>query len=169
MVEQGLEFAAARIQGLARGKHARRVVSAIWRQAEEYARTVVQGEREARMKKEKEQRAKAKVCARSAASCSAPREEKGPPSSVGDSHERGRFDFFVLCWICGGSNLDRRGHLPASIPVSRGVATTKAVVFGFKRAVFRGQEGKTTMHSLRPPPSLSTPRCAVYPEYLDRD
>ena len=61
MVEEGLEFAAARIQSLARGKHVRRVVSAIWRQAEEYARNIVRGEREARMKKEREERAKAKV------------------------------------------------------------------------------------------------------------
>lgn len=61
MVEQGQEFAAARIQGLARGKHIRRVVSSIWRQAEEYARNIVRGEREARMKKEKEQRQKEKV------------------------------------------------------------------------------------------------------------
>lgn len=61
MVEQGLEFAAARIQGLARGRHVRRVVSSIWRQAEEYARNIVRGEREARMQEEKEQRAKAKV------------------------------------------------------------------------------------------------------------
>lgn len=61
MVAQGLEFAAARIQGLARGKHVRRIVSAIWRQAEEHARNVVRGEREARMKKEKEKREKAKV------------------------------------------------------------------------------------------------------------
>eukprot|EP00903_Cladosiphon_okamuranus_P008103 g7811.t1 len=60
MVEQGLDFAAARIQGLARGKHIRRIVSAIWRQAEEFARNVVRGEREARMKKEREERAKAK-------------------------------------------------------------------------------------------------------------
>eukprot|EP00752_Nemacystus_decipiens_P001890 g1820.t1 len=60
MVEQGLELAAARIQGLARGKHVRRVVSAIWRQAEEYARNIVRGEREAKMKKEKEERSKAK-------------------------------------------------------------------------------------------------------------
>lgn len=61
MVEQGLEFAAARIQGMARGKHVRRIVSAIWRQADEYARNIVRGEREARMKKEREERAKAKV------------------------------------------------------------------------------------------------------------
>ncbi|CAM9595605.1 unnamed protein product [Ectocarpus sp. 13 AM-2016] len=60
MVEQGLEFAAARIQGLARGKHIRRVISSIWQQANEYARDIVQGEREARMKREKEQRAKEK-------------------------------------------------------------------------------------------------------------
>ncbi|CAB1120524.1 unnamed protein product [Ectocarpus sp. CCAP 1310/34] len=60
MVEQGLEFAAARIQGLARGKHIRRVMSSIWQQANEYARNIVQGEREARMKREKAQRAKEK-------------------------------------------------------------------------------------------------------------
>ncbi|CAM9750863.1 unnamed protein product, partial [Ectocarpus sp. 12 AP-2014] len=60
MVEQGLEFAAARIQGLARGKHIRRVISSIWQQANEYALDIVQGEREARMKREKEQRAKEK-------------------------------------------------------------------------------------------------------------
>ncbi|CBJ29046.1 hypothetical protein Esi_0133_0043 [Ectocarpus siliculosus] len=60
MVEQGLEFAAARIQGLARGKKIRRVISSIWQQANEYARDIVQGEREARMKREKEQRAKEK-------------------------------------------------------------------------------------------------------------
>lgn len=61
MVEQGLELAAARIQGLARGKHMRRIVSSIWQQAEEYARNIVHGEREARMKKEKEKKAKEKV------------------------------------------------------------------------------------------------------------
>ncbi|CAM9188391.1 unnamed protein product [Ectocarpus fasciculatus] len=60
MVEQGLEFAAARIQGLARGKHIRRVISSIWQQANAYARDIVQGEREARMKREKEKRAKEK-------------------------------------------------------------------------------------------------------------
>lgn len=61
MVEEGLELAAARIQGLARGKHMRRVVASIWQQAGEYARNIVHGERQARMKKEKEKRAKEKV------------------------------------------------------------------------------------------------------------
>ncbi|CAM9821749.1 unnamed protein product, partial [Scytosiphon promiscuus] len=60
MVEQGLEFAAARIQGLARGKHIRRIFASIWRQAEEYARDIVRGERDAKLKKEKDQRAREK-------------------------------------------------------------------------------------------------------------
>lgn len=61
MVEEGLELAAARIQGLARGKHIRRVVASIWQQAEEHARNVVHGERQARKKKEREERAREKV------------------------------------------------------------------------------------------------------------
>lgn len=61
MVEQGLEFAAARIQGLVRGKRIRRVFASIWQQAEEYARDIVRGERDARLKREKEQRAREKV------------------------------------------------------------------------------------------------------------
>lgn len=85
MVEQGLEFAAARIQGLARGKHARRVVSSIWRQAEEYARDIVRGEREARMKKEKEERAKAKV-------------KRGTPSRTG-ALANGLFSLWT-CVLC---------------------------------------------------------------------
>ncbi|CAM9140978.1 unnamed protein product, partial [Hapterophycus canaliculatus] len=60
MVEQGLEFAAARIQGLVRGKHIRRIFASIWQEAEEYARNIVRGERDARLKKEKEQRAREK-------------------------------------------------------------------------------------------------------------
>lgn len=74
MIEQGLEFAAARIQGLARGKHIRRVIFSIWQQANEYARDIVQGEREARMKREKEQRAKEKVWLGSLAFSSSRRE-----------------------------------------------------------------------------------------------
>lgn len=58
---QGLDFAAARIQGLARGKRARRVVSSIWRRAEAFAERVVRGEREASMKQEAERTAKEKV------------------------------------------------------------------------------------------------------------
>lgn len=61
MAEQGLEFAAARIQGLARGKRVRRMVSSILKQAEEYARRIVRGEREARIKEEGDRRAKEKV------------------------------------------------------------------------------------------------------------
>lgn len=75
MVEQGLEFAAARIQGLARGKHIRRICAKIWQQAEEYARNIVRGEREARIKKEKEQRAKEKVRPLRASLCLCSRHE----------------------------------------------------------------------------------------------
>lgn len=61
LAQQGLDFAAARIQGLARGTRARRVVSSIWRRAEAFAERVVRGEREANMKQEAERKAKEKV------------------------------------------------------------------------------------------------------------
>ena len=61
MAEQGLDFAAAKIQGLARGKRARWVVSSIWRRAEAFAEKVVRGEREAAMKQEADRKAKQKV------------------------------------------------------------------------------------------------------------
>ena len=61
VAEQGVTFAAAKIQGLARGRQARRVVSRIWRQAEAFALKVVRGEREASMKREAERKAKEKV------------------------------------------------------------------------------------------------------------
>ena len=57
MAEQGLDFAAAKIQGLARGKRARWVVSSIWRRAEAFAEKVVRGEREAAMKQEADRKA----------------------------------------------------------------------------------------------------------------
>lgn len=63
MVDQGLEFAAARIQGLARGRYIRRVVTSIWKQADEYAENIVRGEREARIRKEANRRRKEKVWA----------------------------------------------------------------------------------------------------------
>lgn len=61
MAEQGLAIAAARIQGLVRGKRIRMIVSSIWKQAEKYAEKVIRGEREARMKKEADLKAREKV------------------------------------------------------------------------------------------------------------
>lgn len=61
MVDDGREFAAAKIQGLVRGARDRSIVSSIWRKAEEFAMDVVRGEREAKIKRDAERRAKEKV------------------------------------------------------------------------------------------------------------
>lgn len=61
MATQGKPLAAARIQGLFRGRRTRLIVTSIWKEAEEYARNIIQGEREAKLKKEAEQRTKEKV------------------------------------------------------------------------------------------------------------
>lgn len=61
MVEQGLGFAAARLQALARCARVRKLVASIWRQADEFATKVLQDEREAKMREEARLRAKQKV------------------------------------------------------------------------------------------------------------
>ena len=61
MAEQGLHLAAARLQALARGARARKLLASIWKQAKEYALNVVWVEREARMKTEADKRTKQKV------------------------------------------------------------------------------------------------------------
>lgn len=61
MVDDGQDFAAAKIQGLVRGARDRSRVASIWRQAEEFATTVVRGERDERIKRDAERRAKEKV------------------------------------------------------------------------------------------------------------
>lgn len=61
MVEQGLGFAAARLQALARSARVRKLMASIWRQADEFAKKVMQYEREAMMREEDTLRVKQKV------------------------------------------------------------------------------------------------------------
>lgn len=61
MAEEGMHLAAARIQGLARAAAVRRLMSSIWREADEFAMNVIRGEREARKNAEAERRAREKV------------------------------------------------------------------------------------------------------------
>ena len=62
MVEPGLGFAAARLQALARRARVRKLVTSIWRKADEFAKKVMQDEREAMMREEEDTlRAKQKV------------------------------------------------------------------------------------------------------------
>lgn len=48
MIDQGLGFAAARLQALARGTRVRKLVASILKQADKFAKKVLQDERDAK-------------------------------------------------------------------------------------------------------------------------